>query len=72
MPWTRIMPTGGVDPSESNLTEWFKAGVVCVGMGSKLIKSDLIKANDYKKIEQDVHDTVVLVKRLRQQYPITI
>jgi 2-dehydro-3-deoxyphosphogluconate aldolase/(4S)-4-hydroxy-2-oxoglutarate aldolase len=72
MPWTRIMPTGGVDPSESNLTEWFKAGVVCVGMGSKLIKSDLLKAKDYKKIEQDVRDTVELAKRLRQQYPITI
>jgi 2-dehydro-3-deoxyphosphogluconate aldolase / (4S)-4-hydroxy-2-oxoglutarate aldolase len=72
MPWTHIMPTGGVDPSESNLTEWFKAGAFCVGMGSQLLKSDLIKNKDFKKLEQDVHDTVLLVQRLRQQYPVKI
>lgn len=43
------MPTGGVDLSESNLTDWFKSGVVCAGIGSKFIKSDLLKAKDYKK-----------------------
>ena len=58
MPWTHIMPTGGVEPTESNLTEWFKAGAICVGMGSQLIKSELIKANDFKQIEQDVKDAV--------------
>jgi 2-dehydro-3-deoxyphosphogluconate aldolase/(4S)-4-hydroxy-2-oxoglutarate aldolase len=72
MPWTQIMPTGGVEPTESNLTEWFKAGAVCVGMGSQLIKSELIKAKDFKKIEQDVKDAVALVRRLRQQYPVKI
>jgi len=34
-PWTTIMPTGGVAPTEENLTAWFDAGAVCVGMGSK-------------------------------------
>ncbi len=37
MPWTRIMPTGGVDPTPESLEAWFGAGVSCVGMGSKLI-----------------------------------
>ncbi len=72
MPWTQIMPTGGVEPTEANLTEWFKAGAVCVGMGSQLIKSELIKAKDFRKIEQDVRDAVELVRRLRQQYPVKI
>jgi 2-dehydro-3-deoxyphosphogluconate aldolase/(4S)-4-hydroxy-2-oxoglutarate aldolase len=72
MPWSQIMPTGGVEPTEANLTEWFKAGAVCVGMGSQLIKSGLIKAKNFKQIEQDVHDAVVLVQRLRQQYPVRI
>ncbi len=72
MPWTQIMPTGGVEPTESNLTEWFKAGAVCVGMGSKLIKSELVKAKDFKQIEQDVKEAVALVRRLRQQYPSRI
>lgn len=72
MPWTQIMPTGGVEPTEANLTEWFKAGAVCVGMGSQLIKSELVKAKDFKQIEENVRQAVELVKRLRQQYPVKI
>jgi len=69
MPWTHIMPTGGVEPTEANLTEWFKAGAICVGMGSQLIKSELIKAGNFKQIEEDVRDTIALVKKIRQVYP---
>ncbi|NLE75316.1 MAG: bifunctional 4-hydroxy-2-oxoglutarate aldolase/2-dehydro-3-deoxy-phosphogluconate aldolase, partial [Chloroflexi bacterium] len=36
-PWTRIMPTGGVDATEESLRAWFQAGVAAVGIGSKLI-----------------------------------
>jgi 2-dehydro-3-deoxyphosphogluconate aldolase/(4S)-4-hydroxy-2-oxoglutarate aldolase len=69
MPWTHIMPTGGVEPTEANLTEWYKAGAICVGMGSQLIRADLIKAGDYKQIEEDVRTAVNLVRKIRQQYP---
>jgi 2-dehydro-3-deoxyphosphogluconate aldolase/(4S)-4-hydroxy-2-oxoglutarate aldolase len=72
MPWTQIMPTGGVEPTEANLTEWFKAGVVCCGLGSQLIKSDLIKSGNFKQIEEDIKVAIDLVKRLREQYPIRI
>ncbi len=40
MPWSRLMVTGGVEPTQENLTAWFKAGVFCVGMGSKLFPKD--------------------------------
>jgi 2-dehydro-3-deoxyphosphogluconate aldolase/(4S)-4-hydroxy-2-oxoglutarate aldolase len=66
------MPTGGVEPTEANLTEWFKAGAICCGMGSQLIKSELIKANNFKQIEQDVRDAVALVRKIRLQYPAKI
>ena len=72
MPWTRIMPTGGVEPTEANLTEWFKAGAVCCGMGSQLIKSDLVKAGNFKQIEEDIKTAVELVKKLREQYPVKV
>ena len=36
MPWSKLMVTGGVEPTEENLAAWFKDGVYCVGMGSKL------------------------------------
>ena len=72
MPWTSIMPTGGVEPTEANLTEWFKAGVTCVGMGSQLISSELIKNKDWTKLESNVRDAMTLVKKLRQTYPVKI
>jgi 2-dehydro-3-deoxyphosphogluconate aldolase/(4S)-4-hydroxy-2-oxoglutarate aldolase len=72
MPWTSIMPTGGVDPSEENLTEWFKAGVTCVGMGSKLLSSDIIKNQDYQKLEENVRDAMAIIAKLKQLYPVKI
>ena len=46
MPWSMIMATGAVEPTEENLTAWFKAGVTVVGMGSKLFpKSDIAEGN---------------------------
>ncbi|MDP4821564.1 MAG: bifunctional 4-hydroxy-2-oxoglutarate aldolase/2-dehydro-3-deoxy-phosphogluconate aldolase, partial [Saprospiraceae bacterium] len=42
-PWTSIMPTGGVEPTEENLRAWLEAGAVCVGMGSKLISAQVLQ-----------------------------
>ena len=50
MPWTRIMVTGGVEPTAENLTAWFKAGAFCVGMGSKLFPKETIAAADWQAI----------------------
>jgi 2-dehydro-3-deoxyphosphogluconate aldolase/(4S)-4-hydroxy-2-oxoglutarate aldolase len=65
MPWTKIMPTGGVDPTEESLSKWFGAGIVAAGIGSKLITNDLLKAKDYKGIEQKVRDTIAIIKKIR-------
>ncbi|MEI6049183.1 MAG: bifunctional 4-hydroxy-2-oxoglutarate aldolase/2-dehydro-3-deoxy-phosphogluconate aldolase [Bacteroidota bacterium] len=72
MPWTSIMPSGGVDPSEANLTEWFKAGVTCVGMGSQLISSEIIKSKNYSKLEQDVRVAINIIQKLKQLYPVKL
>jgi 2-dehydro-3-deoxyphosphogluconate aldolase/(4S)-4-hydroxy-2-oxoglutarate aldolase len=64
-PWTRIMPTGGVDCTEASLRAWFDAGVTCVGIGSKLITPSLLEAKDYAGIERKVRDTVRLVQTIR-------
>lgn len=50
MPWSRLMVTGGVAPTEENLTAWFKAGVMCVGMGSKLFPKEVVAAGDWQSI----------------------
>ena len=50
MPWTKIMVTGGVEPTPENLKAWFSAGAYCVGMGSKLFPKDRIAAQDWAYI----------------------
>jgi 2-dehydro-3-deoxyphosphogluconate aldolase/(4S)-4-hydroxy-2-oxoglutarate aldolase len=49
-PWTCLMPTGGVDATEESITSWFQAGACCVGIGSKLIRKDLVASADYGTI----------------------
>ena len=64
-PWTEIMPTGGVSPTKESLGEWFGAGIVCAGMGSKLITKELLAAKDYAGITKKVKETVELIKQIR-------
>ncbi|MFO1014894.1 MAG: bifunctional 4-hydroxy-2-oxoglutarate aldolase/2-dehydro-3-deoxy-phosphogluconate aldolase [Caulobacteraceae bacterium] len=65
MPWTKIMPTGGVDPDEASIRAWFGAGIVAAGMGSKLITAKALEARDWKAIEGKVRETVELIKTVR-------
>ncbi len=50
MPWSKLMVTGGVEPTEESLSAWFKAGVYCVGMGSKLFPKAQVEAGDWAYI----------------------
>ncbi len=53
-PWTRIMPTGGVEATQESVNAWFKAGVAAVGVGSNLIRSDLVARGDFASISANV------------------
>lgn len=64
-PWTKVMPTGGVDTSKENLQSWFGAGASCVGMGSKLLSKELIANKDYAAITQKVTEVLNLIQELR-------
>ncbi len=65
MPWTKIMPTGGVDPDEASIKKWFGAGIVAAGMGSKLITQEALDAKDYAGISKKVRETVDLIAKVR-------
>lgn len=70
MPWTYIMPTGGVEPTEENMRAWFEAGVGAVGMGSKLVRKDLVAADDYETIKQNAARTLEWIKEIRTHHPL--
>ncbi len=67
MPWTRIMPTGGVEPTEESLKKWFGAGIVACGIGSNMITKALLDAKDFKGIEENVRKTIGLVKSIKAE-----
>jgi 2-dehydro-3-deoxyphosphogluconate aldolase / (4S)-4-hydroxy-2-oxoglutarate aldolase len=64
-PNLKFMPTGGVDTSKENISGWFKAGVVAVGMGSKLISKALLEAKDYAKIETLTKEVLATIAEVR-------
>lgn len=65
MPWSKIMPTGGVEATEASLRAWFSAGVVACGLGSQLITKALLEARDYAGIANRVRQTVDLARAVR-------
>lgn len=64
-PWTKIMPTGGVDITEENLKGWFGAGATCVGMGSKLITKEIVEKQQYQLLEVKVKEVLSIINKIR-------
>jgi 2-dehydro-3-deoxyphosphogluconate aldolase/(4S)-4-hydroxy-2-oxoglutarate aldolase len=64
-PWTSIMPTGGVEPNEENLSKWFKAGAFCVGIGSQLITKEIIERQDYIALREKISVTMEIIRKLK-------
>ncbi len=64
-PWHRLLPTGGVDATEASIGEWIKAGAAAVGLGSKLLTSQVVKARDFDGLANKVTQCVGWVQQAR-------
>jgi len=65
MPWTLIMPTGGVETTKESIEKWFKAGVACVGIGSNLISKELVAAGDFEAISKKTAQVLNWIDEVR-------
>ncbi len=65
MAWSNIMVTGGVSPDEENLTSWIKAGVFCVGMGSKLFPKEVVAAGNWQAITDKCKEALDYIVKAR-------
>jgi 2-dehydro-3-deoxyphosphogluconate aldolase/(4S)-4-hydroxy-2-oxoglutarate aldolase len=63
MPWSSIMPTGGVTPTEENLKAWFEAGVTCVGMGSQLFPKEILVSENYSYITDVCIEALKIIRK---------
>ncbi|MBG9377172.1 bifunctional 4-hydroxy-2-oxoglutarate aldolase/2-dehydro-3-deoxy-phosphogluconate aldolase [Panacibacter sp. DH6] len=64
-PALMFMPTGGVEVDEQNMGAWFKAGVVAVGLGSKVISKDVLANKDYDTVSTLAAKALAIVQKLR-------
>ena len=64
-PWTKLMVTGGVAPTKENLTAWVKAGVYCVGMGSKLFPKEEAAAGNWQYITDKCKEALGYIAEAR-------
>ncbi len=67
-PSLKFMPTGGVEAEEVNLKNWFQAGVVAVGMGSKLITKKVVEAKDYLGLETATKKVLAIIAEVSTFY----
>jgi 2-dehydro-3-deoxyphosphogluconate aldolase/(4S)-4-hydroxy-2-oxoglutarate aldolase len=67
MPWSNLMPSGGVTPDYENLKAWFKAGATCVGMGSQLMKKEDIDKNNFQELSNKIAQTLQLIQKIRSE-----
>lgn len=64
MPQLKLTPTGGVDLNTA--ADFLKAGAACLGVGSSLVKKDLIKAKDWAGLTKLAAQFTQIVKQTRQ------
>jgi len=67
MPWVKTMPTGGVGITETSINAWFNAGVVAVGIGSKLITKELVNSKNWSGISKNVESVLRLIKESKKK-----
>jgi len=65
MPWSKIMVTGGVEPTTENLAAWFKAGAFAVGMGSCLFPKEIIEKKEWAYITTKCKESINCVTKIK-------
>jgi 2-dehydro-3-deoxyphosphogluconate aldolase/(4S)-4-hydroxy-2-oxoglutarate aldolase len=65
MPWSKLMPSGGVEPTKESITKWIKAGASALNIGSNLIRKDLVKEGRFDEIKRMVENCLVWIKEAR-------
>lgn len=67
MPWTRIMPTGGVEATRESVNAWIKAGTTALGIGSNLITKERVAQGKWDELAQATAQVIEWVREARQK-----
>jgi 2-dehydro-3-deoxyphosphogluconate aldolase/(4S)-4-hydroxy-2-oxoglutarate aldolase len=67
MPWTRIMPTGGVEATRESVTAWIKAGTAALGIGSNLITKERVAQGRWDEIATATAQVMAWIQEARNK-----
>ncbi|MFT3749264.1 MAG: bifunctional 4-hydroxy-2-oxoglutarate aldolase/2-dehydro-3-deoxy-phosphogluconate aldolase [Agriterribacter sp.] len=65
-PNTQFMTTGGVEPTQEDITGWFKSGVAAVGIGSQLFPADWLANGQFNKVTAHVKGIIEYINNARK------
>jgi 2-dehydro-3-deoxyphosphogluconate aldolase / (4S)-4-hydroxy-2-oxoglutarate aldolase len=65
MPWSKLMPAGGVEVSQDSVQKWLKAGAVALGVGSSLVTKNAMANRDGATVSQGVSNMLGWIKVFR-------
>jgi 2-dehydro-3-deoxyphosphogluconate aldolase/(4S)-4-hydroxy-2-oxoglutarate aldolase len=64
-PWSKLMPSGGVEATKESISSWIKAGAAALNMGSNLIVKDLVKTGEFEAIKRKVENCIQWIREAR-------
>ena len=65
---TQMMPTGGVDTTAESLQAWLVTGeAAALGVGSNLVRKELVAKKDFAAIEADVRRVIGMIQAIRMK-----
>lgn len=65
LPSVRLMPTGGVDLTTA--ADFIRAGACALGVGTALVRPQLVRAGEFREIEALARQFVEIVRRTRAE-----
>lgn len=65
MPWSKLMPAGGVEVNQESVNKWLKAGAVALGVGSSLVTKNAMANRDAATVSQGVSNMLAWIKEFR-------
>lgn len=65
VPDLHLMITGGVEPTEKSIVEWFNAGATCVGLGSQLFTKEVFEKQNWNQLEQTVRFVLNVIRTIK-------
>ena len=65
---TSMMPTGGVEPTAESIHGWLSVGdAAALGIGSELVKKDLVSKKDWPGIEANVRRAIHVIQCVKNR-----